>query len=183
MPDLPPDILTEASSLLDALLTAAESVYGPRDAGFDIVGIDQHDDGPRIIVDNYAVTVTVGPNAVGYAPTLLANLAHETIHLLNPVADHASQLEEGAAVHFELQQVAFRHGASESSNHRNILLPTYAAALEDFEALLSCNASAPRTIRDQFGSLSGLTVDQICSVVPDLEQGVLVRLARKCRPR
>lgn len=183
MAELSQDSLAKANSLLEMLLSKAESQYGPRDPDFNISKIDQRDDGPRIYIDGCDVTVAVGPYAFTHEPNLLANLAHETVHLLDPKTGYATYLEEGVALDFSLQELRRTYGDSEGNFHREHFNKQYKTAIEDFETLVALNPEAPRAIREKFGKWSKFSADDIVDVAEGIERGVAVRLARECKPR
>lgn len=177
------DTEQRAFSLLHELLPQAEQRYGTRDDRFSVVDILQCDDGPFIHPDGTDVTLFVGPNATKYEPTLVSNVAHECVHLLNPITGNASTLEEGAAVDFELGVILTRFGQSELEHFRSFLPDTYQCALSDVRDLLSLDPSAILRIRAELRGLTGPTVEDIKRLVPSIDRGLAIRLVRRQRMR
>lgn len=177
------DTEQRAFSLLDELLQQAEQRYGSRDDRFGVVDILQCDDGPYIHLAGTNVTLFVGPNATKYEPTLVSNIAHECVHLLNPITGNASTLEEGAAVDFELGAILSRFGESEIEHFRNFLPDTYRCALSDVRDLLTLDSSAILRIRSELGGLTGPTIQDLERLVPSIDHGLAVRLVRRQRMR
>jgi len=177
------DTRRRAYGLIDELLTQVEQNFGPRDDRFGVVDILQCDDGPYISPAGTDVTVYVGPNALAYEPTLISNIAHECVHLLNPITGNASTLEEGAAVDFELRVISRRFGEAELENFQNFLPETYLRALNDVRDLLELDYSAVLRVRQELGGLTGPTVDDIEQLFPGIEHGLAVRLVRRNRMR
>lgn len=106
------------------LLRIAENIFGPRDStlrsyrpqlgqsesftiltGMEICRPKFTDDGPQVNFDfdSKRVFAELSRNGERYWPTVLYELAHETIHLLNPgTLGTANYLEEGVAVAFAI---------------------------------------------------------------------------------
>lgn len=91
--------------LQQRLFELAESKLGPRDASKKIYQPKFHADGPRVrnTPSLDGAFAELSPNAQNYWPTAVYELAHETVHLLNPRAgQRATVLEEGLAVEFSV---------------------------------------------------------------------------------
>ena len=86
------------------LLSLAESVLGPRDTSKTIFQPQFHDDGPQLrnTPSLDGAFVEMSRNGELYWPTVVYEMAHETVHLLDPIPGGANNLEEGIAVAFSL---------------------------------------------------------------------------------
>ncbi|QEG22720.1 hypothetical protein MFFC18_26030 [Mariniblastus fucicola] len=62
------------------LISDAERKFGIREACYSVNTIMQDPSGPDMVIDGKSITLVVGPNATQYPPTLISNIAHETIH-------------------------------------------------------------------------------------------------------
>ncbi len=180
---LPREIESQAASLLNEFVAKLETDLGPRRIDFDSLAVRQSNEGPGFLIVGADATVFVGPNATKYEPTLVANLAHESVHLLDATSGGASWLEEGLAVHFELTAVARRYGQEETTNFERCLPRSYNQALEDYRKLIHLDSTAAFRIRQEFGSLTGPTASQLRTVVPSLSRWLAFRLVRKVRMR
>jgi len=87
------------------LLEEAENLLGPRDPSFTIYQpVYSPEVGPNIRFNENksGVFVELHKNATCYWPTLVYQMAHETIHLLDPRPGPSTCLEEAFAVEFSL---------------------------------------------------------------------------------
>lgn len=97
-------------------------------------------------------------NAEGYWPTALFELAHETVHLLNPTVGRTNWLEEGLAVAFSLHvQDAIRPSSG-----------PYKEALTMIDALPNDPFAIGRAARTRSGSLFEVTPDILQLVAPGI---------------
>ena len=82
----------------------AESVLGPRDGSKKIYQPQFADDGPHVRntpnLDGAFVELSHGGEC--YWPTIVYEMAHETVHLLNPIPGNTDNIEEGVAVELSL---------------------------------------------------------------------------------
>jgi hypothetical protein len=118
-------------------------------------------------------------NAAGYWPTVVYELAHETVHLLDPIAGHTNWLEEGAAVEFSvLMSQQLTSHAMEPDSDSN-----YALARSLVAQLPSPTLGSIELLRQRFGALSSITADQIQAAFPSLPEDIAIRLASLCIPR
>lgn len=180
---LPQEIEARAVNLLSQFISDLETNLGPRRINFDAIAVRQSNDGPGFLVVGADATVFVGPNATKYEPTLVANLAHESVHLLDATSGGASRLEEGLAVDFELSVVGRRYGTKEIENFERCLPRSYTQALIDYRKLLRLDSSAAVRIRQEFGTLTGPTAAELRRLVPSLSCWLAYRLVRRIRMR
>ncbi|WP_286786847.1 MULTISPECIES: hypothetical protein [unclassified Pseudomonas] len=168
-------------SLQSYLLELAESHFGKRDQSKKIYQPTFSVDGPYIYntpsLDG--AFVSLGNNSKSYWPTTLYEMAHETVHLLNPIVGYTNFLEEGAAVEFSIY-------AQEKFLLDTIKTPEndlYYEALELVRALPGGCFSAAHSIRQEYGSLGSVSYEQLLTLFPSSEKATLLRLAEKCIPR
>ncbi|QDT43636.1 hypothetical protein Pan241w_37380 [Gimesia alba] len=177
------DLESKAWDAHRAFLVEAERSFGPRDDSYTVTDIVQEIHGPTLSLNGHSVTLVVGPNATKYFPALIANVAHETLHTLNPVTGNATMLEEGAAIYFELQIISSQFSESERKYFWNHLPETYRTAFADFETLLGFDQNAGLTIRKEFGSLSDLDKNGLRKLFPELQDDCASRLVTRQRMR
>ena len=108
--------------LQNFLLEEAEKRFGRRDTS-KTIWPPKFGDGPPYIVSysNYAGAF-LSKNASGYWQTALYELAHETVHLLNPIIGDTNYLEEGIAVAFsvDLSESLTNHPMSPNDEHYSL---------------------------------------------------------------
>lgn len=114
------------------LITLAETLLGPRDSTKIIYQPAFNVAGPRLVntppLDGAFAELSM--NSAGYWPTAVFELAHETVHLLNPTIGYTNWFEEGVAVAFSLHALE-----AYSLPLQPIGLATYREALELVQAL------------------------------------------------
>lgn len=138
-------------------------------------------DGPRVVntLNLDGAFAALSMNAAGYWPTVVYELAHETVHLLDPIAGHTNWLEEGAAVEFSvLMSQQLTSHAMEPDSDSN-----YALARSLVAQLPSPTLGSIELLRQRFGALSSITADQIQAAFPSLPEDIAIRLASLCIPR
>ena len=159
------------------LLHLAEQVLGPRDKTKTIGAPSFHDDVPytqlTTLPDGAFVVLSRG--AERYLPTTIYEMAHETVHLLNPVKrDEANYLEEGIAVEFSI--IAQRHF------NVSIQKPEtggYSDALRLVRLLTPSPMEVGRAIRENVGALSKATFSDLESLFEEASKGDLRALCEK----
>jgi len=92
---LPKDSEVAVWALQNFLLEKAENLLGKKEQDKQIFQPTFEARGPfiRNRVQKDGAWAVLSNNAGGYWPTALYELAHETIHLLNPVIGHTNYLE------------------------------------------------------------------------------------------
>ena len=90
------------------LIGEAEKRLGKRDVSKKIHSPSFHSGLPCIFntITCDGAYAVLSENAQNYWPTAMYELAHETIHLLDPIAGGAKYLEEGFAVKFSVEMVS-----------------------------------------------------------------------------
>jgi hypothetical protein len=177
---LPKDDPITLWSLQQQLLAAAESRFGLRDTNKQICQPTFRDDGPILInTPNLdGAFAALSTNAAGYWPTTVFELAHETVHLLNPTVGYTNWIEERIAVAFSIEMSAqLTQHPQVPSDESN-----YSIALRLLQSLPVGYHDAARTIRSEC-ALSSVTIDILKRLFPQTELPTLERLAETCVPR
>lgn len=171
----PQDAPAALWDLQHELLALAEHLLGPRDRSKQIYPPDFHPDGPflRNTPDNDGAFVQLSQNAAGYWPATIYEMAHETVHLLNPVAGGTNFLEEGIATAFSMYAV-------QTSGHpqNKIKIEAYADAMALVQSLPPDAFTAARMVRETVGALSAATLNDLANMFPYVERSILCRLSQ-----
>jgi hypothetical protein len=138
-------------------------------------------DRPHIINDRSGdgAFAALSSNAKSYWPTTLYELAHETVHLLNPVIDYTNFLEEGFAVYFskEMSEIFTSHPMEPKDEGSGAY---YVRAHELVLQLPEPIYNSGKLIRQRFGSLGGVQSDQLSFLFPQLSSNVVAQLTQEC---
>lgn len=174
-PDVTPTTLWQ---LQLELLGRIERFLGPRDPQKQLYQPIFGAGGPHIIntpaLDGAFAKLSL--NAAGYWPTAVYELAHESIHLLNPIAGHTNFLEEGIAVAFSIAM------SSEAGHAMSPEIPTYREALRLVQLLPPSPLEAGGQIRLCCGALSAATERDLSAIFPSVETNFVKRLCECCIP-
>lgn len=159
------------------LLAMAESALGPRDKTKKIYQPSFDDDGPflRNTPKQDGAFATLSQNAAGYWPTAVFELAHETVHLLNPIAGSANFLEEGTAVEFSIFVLG---GLNIPDGRPGNLSEPYTEALRLVRLLPPSVFAAAKNVRLRAGALSNATPRRLEKLFPSVDCATLDKLAR-----
>ena len=157
------------------LLGLAEDVIGPRDASKTIYPPVFADDGPYIRNTRNldGAFAELSRNAEGYWPTTLYELAHETVHLLNPKPGIGNWLAEGIAVAFSVY--AQRQYWLEP---QSINMESYRRSLELVAELPPDSLTAGRRIRESCGSLDTASQSILETLFPTVDPETLMELCK-----
>ena len=158
------------------LLKLAEDTLGPRDASKTICQPVFTDHGPNIrnTPNLDGAFAELSRSAEGYWPTVVNELAHETVHLLNPKPGDGTWLSEGIAVAFS--NYAQRQFKLEP---QSINMPSYRRALELMTELPPDPLTAGGRIREVCGSLDNASLSILKTLFPTADPETLKEL---CRP-
>lgn len=117
--------------------------------------------------------------AAGYWPSVIFDLAHETVRLLDPVMGITNWLEEGAAVAFSIRM------SRELTSHPMAAPPgsVYATAHELVLQLPPPIEQSLGALRKEFGPFSTISSDQLANKFQLLSKNVCDQLAPLCQPR
>ena len=158
------------------LLRLAEDILGQRDASKTICQPVFADDGPHIrnTPNLDGAFAELSRRAEAYWPTVVNELAHETVHLLNPKPGIGNWLSEGIAVAFS--GYAQRCYGMEP---QSINMESYRRSLELVSVLPPAPLTAGRRIRDACGTLNNATRSILETLFSDVDSGTLTQL---CKP-
>lgn len=153
----------------------AEAALGPRDASKKLYQPQFSDGVPHIFNTNNpdGVIVRLSRNGECYWPTVVYEMAHETVHLLNPVSGDTNNLEEGVAVAFSLI-VQPNYGISIQTSMRSYLF-----ALQLIATLPNGPPEAGRLVRECVGALSAPTVHDLEDLFPSVDRTILGKLVEE----
>ena len=162
-------------SLQVNLLAAAEKALGPRDKSKKIYQPQFTDNGPmlRNTSELDGVYTELSRGAEGNWFTTAFEMAHETVHLLNPTIGGTNYFEEGIAVHFSLTL------APEYNNYIRCSNSDYCEALNLVEEFSKSPMEMGRLARERFGALSKVSTAKLEELCPTAERELLVRLAEE----
>ena len=155
-----------------ALLSAAQAHLGTRDESKKIFQPQFTDEGPMLrntpaLDGAYVELSRAGEN---YWPTVMFELAHETVHLLDPIPGDTNYLEEGIAVFFSLEVASWYNDYVRSSTG------PYRDALELTESLPAGPLEAGKRVRESVGALSNATAASMAALFPNVDERTLTRL-------
>ena len=158
------------------LLRLAEHILGQRDTSKIIYQPVFSDHGPIICnTPNLdGAFAELSRNAEAYWPTVIFELAHETVHLLNPKSGDGTWLSEGMAVAFS--NYAQRCYGIEP---QSINMESYRRTLELASELPPDPLTAGRRIRDACGSLDNVTGCILETLFPGADSGTLTQLCKR----
>ena len=157
------------------LLAIAESILGPRDVSKKIYQPQFSNDGPCIrntpnLDGAYTELSRAGED---YWPTVVFEMAHETVHLLNPFSGSANNLEEGVAVAFSL------HVQPEFGVCIRPSIPSYIQAFGLASLLPGGPLRAAEQIRNRYGSLNDVTFQDLEGLFPSVGRRTLQMLVER----
>ena len=163
-------------SLQLQLLQLAEDVLGSRNASKIIYQPVFADDGPYIrnTPNLDGAFAEWSRNAEGYWPTVVNELAHETVHLLNPKPGVGTWISEGVAVAFSnYAQQQFK------LEPQRVKKPSYMRSLEFVSKLPPDPLTAGRRIREACGTLDNATQSILETLFQSVDPETLKDL---CKP-
>ena len=163
------------------LMRIAEAFLGPRDSQRKLYQPAFHPNGPHIrnTVNEDGAFAELSMNAAGYWPTVVFELAHETVHLLDPIAGSTTWIEEGVAVEFSelMSEALTSHPMSSSSG------TAYEAARNLLRHLPGPPLASAGHLRHRYGPLSTITAYQITTTFPQVSAEIALQLTSNCKPR
>jgi hypothetical protein len=162
--DLPKNSPASVWNWQNVLLGEAEALLGPRDKSKKIYQPTFFAPTPRLInTPNFdGAYAQLSNYASGYWPTFIYELAHETVHLLNPTIGATNYLEEGIAVKFSLDML-IKHGNGAFTPSLPI---NYQKALDLVTELQPSCLSVAKILRKKFGALSTITIEHLNNTIP-----------------
>ncbi|MYE26638.1 MAG: hypothetical protein F4X87_05390 [Chloroflexi bacterium] len=130
--------------------------------------------------DALAVHAVLGCDAESDWTYVVYQLAHETIHMLNPVTcSEVNYLEEGVAVAFSIYAQKKFGVSAQEPNPDNEADRKYACAYSLVKQLPDGALESARRIRQKVGRLSDATADDLKDLYPDLDPSIAEKLASK----
>ena len=161
-------------ALQQNLLSIAEAALGARDTSKKIYQPGFTDDVPHVrnTPELDGAFAELSRNSECYWPTAIYEMAHETVHLLNPVPGTGNYLEEGVAVAFSVYvQTLF------GLQPQPISLASYRRALELVCRLPNDPLNAAKQVRAAVGPLNQVTLQHLEDLFPDVDRETLSNLA------
>lgn len=173
-PDESPLKMVELQEKLDR---CAQQLFGSRKKNLFPPTFVQGGPNVRNTPDLTGGNAELSLNAAGYWPTAIFELAHETIHLLDPRPGYpeckgASWFEEGLAVHFSLEILK-----EIGDKNQKVSSPEYRKAVQLFSRIGGDLYYCASEIRKKAGHFSDATADDFKSVSPNLKEHLAIRLA------
>lgn len=167
-------------SLQNFMLEQAESKLGQREVGKIIYPPQFHEDpeSKPCIVNSMNLDGAWSCLSVGSKTNwecAYYEIAHETVHLLNPVVGNTNYLEEGIAVVFAEEMLKF-YGIPPI----NIKCPYYKKARELANQLPGDTFEAAKKIRAEYHSLGAVSSEDLISLFPSLNNDIAIMLCKKC---
>lgn len=162
------------ASRLGEMILNIEAQFGKRDRSWTILGIEFCDNGPQTWFpgDCGHIVIQLGPLAKEDQVQALYQLAHESVHLLDPIVfGFGTVLEEGLATYFSLQYIKQFHSSYTTSD------PKYAAAARLTAQLLDINPMVIKDLRSRGIKISQITASQLLAVCPKLPKLIALALA------
>ena len=109
-----------------------------------------------------------------YWPTIVYEMAHETVHLLNPIHGDTNNLEEGVAVEFSLKaQQSYDIVIQKPS------MESYLHVLQLVSMLPEGSLEAAKRVRDRVGALSDVTAQQLGELFPECRRSYIEQVDRE----
>ena len=159
------------------LMEEAEERFGTRDEGKKIYQPTFATGSPHIVnTPNLdGAFACLSDNAMSYWPSALYELAHETVHLLDPVTGYTNYLEEGFAVLFSVEMSdEFTEDAQEPDDSY------YNEAWKLVSELSDEPYAAAQDIRGTFGSLANAEFEGMTALFPEVDEDILRKLCSVC---
>ena len=156
------------------LLGQAETLLSPRDQSKKVYQPQFTDHGPNLrnTPNRDGAFVELSRAAETDWAEAVFEMAHETVHLLNPVAGNTNNLEEGVAVAFSLHVqpaygISVRPGTTAYDHAHDLVCRLPRGAL-----------AAGRRVRLEIGTLSAAKPETLCKLFPELDREAAVDLTR-----
>jgi hypothetical protein len=165
------------------LLERAQECFGPCSGSkqFHCHRFDPTGPLVRHTADGTGVLVVLSMGAAKDWRAAVFELAHETIHLFDPVKGNARIFEEGVAVLFSLEiaREVFGDGGHDAGLCATLKHSSYREARDLMRKLGPDALTKVRAVRERCGGLSQVTVDHLREVYPGQEDATLQRLCEE----
>ena len=174
--------------LQQELLKIVEFTFGPCDPLWVIRQPRFCDKGPMTYLRGDTVWVKLSRNGECYWPTVVYEMAHETVHLLNPVpVDESNYLEEGVAVAFSFYVLSRcisdtcqkKEESRSPEKYKNALSRVKELQYEPLKTGKQIREQVGIRIHKQFGALSAATVQDLKALFQNVGPTDLERLIEK----
>jgi len=173
----PEDDPTALWQLQQFLMTECQTRFGNRNIIKTLCQPIFRGDGPIVINTPQldGAFAALSNNARQYWPTTLYELAHETVHLLNPVEGYTNYLEEGFAVAFsvEISRLHTQHPMKPDDKF-------YQEAWHLVNQLGKDIYEVARRIRIESVSLAGVNPSQLAKICPNVNSDTIDNLCSEC---
>jgi hypothetical protein len=159
-------------------MAQTEERLGSRDSSKKIYLPTFGPNGPRLInTPSFdGAFAELSQNAAKYWPAALYELAHETVHLLNPIAGSTNWLEEGIAValSIELSRIFTNDPMTPPTNS------IYQEAWQLITALPIRYDELGSLVRAERGQLNLATSDVLKTLMPHVHDSTIMKLRETC---
>lgn len=164
--------------ILGDILNYAESKYGQRDIKYTLLGVYVSKAGPSYwFPSDKHIAIYLSQSAFDNMTIAVGELAHEIIHLLNPVSRYdVNFLEEGLAVHFSIEYT--------KKNGYDFIIKDekYLRALDLYEKLIKIEADIINKIRSQYSTISLITSDDLIKINDKIPIDLAEKRTQKFNP-
>lgn len=148
------------------IIEEMESIFGKRDAAFTIDNDILYRAGVPMVwtydEENKKCKVLLSNGCLTYWPCFIYEMAHESIHLLNPQPVAASYLEEGIAVwfsHYMMDKCGYKKHPPKGD---------YKKALKLIELIKDTPPNIVKKIRNNFSNLTDISFAELRRLYPTL---------------
>jgi hypothetical protein len=175
------------ASQLGKMLHLAESLYGPRDSSYTLLGIEFIDGSPKCWYpgNRKHIVIQLGLPCLKEPDRACFQLAHEAIHLLSPTgSSNANVLEEGLASHFQLFYMQEHYPSDwprSAVDWNRFDVQSYTEAQISVEALLDLDRDSIKTLRKKEATLSLISEQMILASYPALHKEIARSLCQRFR--
>jgi hypothetical protein len=169
-PDCEGQVYQIIGSEFDAMLQLAERRFGARDPLFTVLDIKFWNNVPQTdpLWKHKRIVIFLGPEAQKRGIEARFQLAHECIHLLNPVLiQDVTVLEEGIATNFSLEYV-HRYDRTYGLDLTKEYNKKYDAANRCAAKLLCLCPDSVKMLRSKGVPLSSISASQLRDICPEL---------------
>lgn len=187
LPSLPsgsPNDNPEALAELRAIfINSLESQIGWRDRQWGLLQTEFDDKNPYIFVykPQNLVKICLSRAAKEDWCAAIHELAHECVHVMNPINHAASFLEEGVAVWFSMKMAELAGTPLCALLDHLDKTPIYRAAYDLVLKLPDEPLCAAKKVRSECGSLSAVTGDALSRIYPSLYMETIGKLCSRCQ--
>jgi hypothetical protein len=158
------------TNIFGEILDEAEAMFGRRDHSFTMLGIEFHEGPPFLWLHATRPHVTINLSLGSRVDSRCAilELAHETVHLLNPAQGSAGVLEEGLATFFSkhICERSFDHGGAYADQ---CIKNEYRYALDALAPILRDPARL-KDLRNVKPSFADIKAEDLAGLFPQMDR-------------